>query len=79
MAVFSDVPAIDDGSTAAQLFVGHESLVPDAYCIKTKKQFVAIFGEIDPESLFLAGEQSSVQRNYENHDFDNENRKEGTT
>ena len=38
--VFSDVPAIDDGSTAAQLFVGRESLVTDAYGIKTEKQFV---------------------------------------
>ena len=37
--VFSDVPAIDDGSTAAQLFVGRESLVTDAYGIKTEKQF----------------------------------------
>ena len=38
--VFSDVPAIDDGSIAAQLFVGRESLVSDVYGVKTEKQFV---------------------------------------
>ena len=38
--VFADVPAVDDGSTAAQLFVGRESLVTDVYGVKTEKQFV---------------------------------------
>ena len=38
--VFSDVAAIDDGSMAAQLFVGRESLVTDVYGVKTEKQFV---------------------------------------
>ena len=38
--IFADVPAIDNGSNAAQLFVGRESLVSDAYGIKTERQFV---------------------------------------
>ena len=38
--VFSDVAAIDDGSMAAQIFVGRESLVTDVYGVKTEKQFV---------------------------------------
>ena len=38
--VYSDVPAIDDGSMAAQIFVGRKSLVTDAYGVKTDKQFV---------------------------------------
>ena len=38
--IFSDTPAIDDGSTMAQLFVGTETLVTDAYGIKFEKQFV---------------------------------------
>ena len=38
--VFSDVAAIDNGSMAAQLFVGRESLVTDVYGVKTEKQFV---------------------------------------
>jgi cell envelope opacity-associated protein A len=33
--VFSDTPAVDSGVTAAQLFVGHESLVADVYGLKT--------------------------------------------
>ena len=35
-----DVAAIDNGSKTAQLFVGHQSLVADAYPMKTEKQFV---------------------------------------
>lgn len=38
--VYSDVPAIDNGSTAAQIFVGRDTLVTDAYPVKTDKQFV---------------------------------------
>ena len=38
--IFSDVPAVDDGSTAAQIFVGRESLVSDVYGVKTDKEFV---------------------------------------
>lgn len=38
--VFSDVPAVDNGSKAAQLFVGRKSLVADVYGCKTDKQFV---------------------------------------
>ena len=38
--VFSDVAAVDNGSMAAQLFVGRESLVADVYGVKTEKQFV---------------------------------------
>jgi len=38
--VYSDTPAIDDGSTSAQIFVGTESLLTDCYGMKTDKQFV---------------------------------------
>jgi len=38
--IFSDVPAVDDGSTCAQLFVGTESLVTDVYGMKSEKQFI---------------------------------------
>ena len=39
--VFGDEPAICDGSTCAQLYVGRKSLVTDVYGMKTEKQFVA--------------------------------------
>ena len=38
--VFSDTPAIHDGSTMAQFFVGKDSLVSDAYGLKSQKQFI---------------------------------------
>ena len=38
--VFSDTPAADSGVTAAQIFVGRESLVADVYGLKTDKEFV---------------------------------------
>ena len=38
--VYADTPAVDDGSTAAVLFVGTKSQVTDVYGIKTDKQFV---------------------------------------
>ena len=38
--VHSDEPAIDNGSTGAVIFVGTETLVTDAYGVKTDKQFV---------------------------------------
>ena len=37
--IFSDTPAVDDGSTMAQFFCGHDTLVCDAYGIKSVKQF----------------------------------------
>ena len=40
--VYSDTPAIDDGSTCAQLFVGTTTLVTDVYGMKTDKQFINI-------------------------------------
>ena len=39
--VYSDEPAIDDGSMAAQLFIGRSSLVTDVYGVKTDQQFVS--------------------------------------
>ena len=39
--VFADGPAICDGSTCAQIFVGRKSLVTDVYGMKTEKQFVS--------------------------------------
>ena len=38
--IFSDTPAINDGSTMAQFFVGRDTLVCDAYGIKCQKQFI---------------------------------------
>ena len=38
--IFSDTPAVDDGSTMAQFFCGHDTLVCDAYVIKSTKQFI---------------------------------------
>jgi hypothetical protein len=38
--VFSDTPAVDSGVNAAQIFVGRESLVVDAYGLKIDKEFV---------------------------------------
>jgi hypothetical protein len=35
--VFSNTPAVDSGVTAAQIFVGRESLVADVYGLKTDK------------------------------------------
>ena len=39
-AIFSDTPAVDDGSTMAQFFCGRDTLVCDAYGIKATKQFI---------------------------------------
>jgi hypothetical protein len=38
--VYSDVPAIYDGSTAAVIFAGTNTQVTGVYGIKTDKQFV---------------------------------------
>ena len=38
--IFSDTPAVDDGSTMAQFFCGRNTLVCDAYSIKSTKQFI---------------------------------------
>ena len=38
--IYSDTPAINDGSKVAQLFVGTKSLVSDVYGMKAEKQFV---------------------------------------
>jgi len=38
--VYADTPAIDDGATCAQIFVGRESLVTDVYGMKTDKEFI---------------------------------------
>ena len=38
--IFSDTPAVDDGSTMAQFFCGHDTLVCDAHDIKSTKQFI---------------------------------------
>ena len=43
--VYSDTPAIDDGSTSAQIFVGTESLLTDVYGMKTDKEFVNSLGD----------------------------------
>jgi len=38
--IYSDTPAIDDGATCAQVFVGRDTLVADVYGMKSDKQFV---------------------------------------
>ena len=38
--VFSDTPAVDSGVKQAQVFVGMDTLVADAYPMKSGKQFV---------------------------------------
>ena len=38
--IFSDTPAVDDGFTMAQFFCGRDTLVCDAYGIKSTKQFI---------------------------------------
>ena len=38
--IFSDTPAINDGTTMDQFFVGRDTLVCDAYGIKNQKQFI---------------------------------------
>ena len=38
--IFSDTTAVDDGSTMTQFFCGHDTLVCDAYGIKSTKQFI---------------------------------------
>ena len=38
--IFSDTPAVDDGSTMAQFFCAQDTLVCDAYGIKSTKQFI---------------------------------------
>jgi hypothetical protein len=42
----SDTPAVDGGVTAAQIFVGRESLVADVYGLKTDKEFVSTLEDI---------------------------------
>ena len=43
--IFSDTPAVDDGSTMAQFFCGHDTLVCDAYGIKSTNQFINTFSD----------------------------------
>ena len=43
--IFSDTPAVDDGSTMAQFFCGRDTLVCDAYDIKSTKQFINTFSD----------------------------------
>ena len=38
--IFSDTPAVDDGSTMAQFICGRDTLVCDSYGIKSTKQFI---------------------------------------
>ena len=38
--LFSDTPAVDSGVKQAQVFVGRDTLVADAYPMKSGKQFV---------------------------------------
>ena len=44
--VLNDTPAIHDGSTMAQFFVGKDTLVCDAYGIKSQKQLINFLHDI---------------------------------
>ncbi len=44
--IYADVPAVDCGHTQAQFYCGVDSLVCDAYGMKTDKQFVNTFEDI---------------------------------
>ena len=44
--VFSDTPAVDSGVKQAQVFVGRDTLVADAYRMKSGKQFVDTLEDI---------------------------------
>ena len=43
--IFSDTPAVDDCSTMAQFFCDRDTLVCDAYGIKSTKQFINILSD----------------------------------
>ena len=45
-SVFSDTPAIDSAVKQAQVFVGRDTLVADAYPMKSGKQFVYTLEDI---------------------------------
>lgn len=44
--IYSNTPAVDNGATAAQFFVGMESMVCDVFSMKTDKQFVNTLEDI---------------------------------
>ena len=39
--IFSDTPAVDDGSTMTKFFYGHDTFACDTYGIKSTKQFIS--------------------------------------
>ena len=52
--VFSDTPAINDGSTIALFFVGKDTLVRDTYGIKSQKQFInTLYNNIKTRVLWI--------------------------
>ena len=77
--IFSDTPAVDDGSTMAQFFCGRDTLVCDAYGIKSTKQFINTlsdnirkWGAMDTlisdslRSLFIQDYQSEPYHQHQN-------------
>eukprot|EP00527_Entomoneis_sp_CCMP2396_P000055 CAMPEP_0198152934 /NCGR_PEP_ID=MMETSP1443-20131203/61761_1 /TAXON_ID=186043 /ORGANISM="Entomoneis sp., Strain CCMP2396" /LENGTH=87 /DNA_ID=CAMNT_0043819087 /DNA_START=1 /DNA_END=264 /DNA_ORIENTATION=+ len=38
--LYSDTPSVDNGAASAQLFVGRDTLISDAYGIESEKEFV---------------------------------------
>ena len=40
LTVYSDTPAVDDGSTSAQIFVGTKKFLMDIYEMKSDKKFL---------------------------------------
>ena len=65
--IYYDTPAIENGSTCAQLFVGTRSLVSYAYGMKTDKQFVNTF----KENIRTRGKMSKLISNYDKSEVRN--------
>ena len=73
--VYADTPAIGNGATTAQFFVGTKSLVCDVYPMKTDKQFVNVLLDnirhqgamakliIDSAQLEISNKVKDIHRN----------------
>ena len=68
--VFSDTPAVDSGVIQAQVFVGRDTLVADAYPMKSGKQFVNTLednirrGELDSAKTGISNKAMDILRAY---------------
>ena len=70
--VYSSTPAIDDGSTLAQIFVGRNTMVVDIYPIRTQKEFIATLQDNIRERgamELLISDRAKVEISRECHDI----------